>query len=79
MRSENYPRRYWIVLGCAFVCGAAFFLFAAALILQALAGDGSLEGNTLCLGLAFFALFMGCAFLGAGTLYRASFHAARSR
>ena len=73
MRQEFHLRRYWAVLGGSFICGAAFFLLAAALILQAWQGHGSHPGNILRVGLAIFSLFMGLFFATVGTLYHASF------
>ena len=73
MRSEFRPGRYWVVLGCSFMCGAVFFLLAAALILQAWEGHGSQPGNVLRIGLAIFSLFVGFFFVMVGTLYQASF------
>jgi hypothetical protein len=72
MRPENQSGRYWFVLAFALICGAAFFLFAVVLILQALAGHGSQAGNILRAGLAIFAFLMGCFFVTVGALYRAS-------
>lgn len=74
MHSEYHPDRYWRVLGCSFICGAAFFLLAAALILQAWQGHGSHSGNILRLGLAIFSFLVGIFFIAVGTLYHASFH-----
>jgi hypothetical protein len=79
MRSEYHPGRYWVVLGCSFICGAAFFLFGAALIFQAWLGHGSHAGNILRIGLAVFSVFIGFFFLAVGTLYRASFDESRDR
>jgi hypothetical protein len=78
MRSEYHPGRYWIVLGCSFICGAGFFLFAAVLIFQAWLGHGSHAGNILRIGLAVFSVFIGFFFLAVGTLYRASFNESRN-
>ena len=78
MRSEYHPGRYWIVLGWSFICGAAFFLFAAALIFQAWLGHGSHAGNILRIGLAVLSVFIGFFFLAVGTLYRASFNESRN-
>jgi hypothetical protein len=77
MRSGYHPGRYWIVLGCSFICGAAFFLFAAALIFQAWLGHGSHAGNILRIGLALFSVLIGFFFLAVGTLYRASSNESR--
>jgi hypothetical protein len=77
MRSEIHPGRFWFILGFAFVCGAASFLFAAVLTLYAFAGHGSQAGNILRGGLAISAFFMGCFFVTVGALYHASRNGAR--
>ena len=79
MRSEYHPGRYWTILGCSFTCGAAFFLLAAALLLQTWQGHGSHPGNILRVGLAIFALFVGFFFVTVGALYHASFHESNDR
>jgi hypothetical protein len=77
MRPENHSGRFWFVMGFAFVCGAASFLFAAVLILHAVAGHGSQAGNFLRAGFAIVAFVMGCFFVTVGGLYHASCNRAR--
>lgn len=73
MQSDSAPARLWLVLGFSFTCGLACLLLAGILILQALIGHGSQPGNILRVGLAIFALFLGCLFFVLGALYHASF------
>jgi predicted CDP-diglyceride synthetase/phosphatidate cytidylyltransferase len=77
MESEEHPLSYWFILIGAFAGGAAFILFAVALILQILNGHGSQAGNILRVALAVFSLFVGLFCVTVGTLYRLSFNDAR--
>jgi hypothetical protein len=73
MRSEQFPRSYWLVTVCSFVAAAAFVFFAIAMFLEAIYGHGGAAGNILRVGLAVASLFVGLFFLAVGTLYRLSF------
>jgi hypothetical protein len=73
MRSGHYPGRFWAIQLCAHAVGAAFILFAGALILEAVAGRGSNGGTILLVALAIFSLFVGLSFLAGAALYRIFF------
>jgi hypothetical protein len=77
MDSEGHSLSYWFILTGAFAGGAAFILFAIALILQIINGHGSQAGNILRVALAVVSLFVGLFCVTVGTLYRLSFDDAR--
>jgi hypothetical protein len=78
MRSEQYPRSYWLIMACSFAGAAAFVFLALALLLEAIYGHGGAAGNILRIGLAVGSLFVGLFLLAVGTLYRMSFDEERA-
>ncbi len=79
MRSEFHLGRYWAVLSFSFACGAAFFLLAAALLVQAWQGHLHQPSDILRLAFAVMSLLLGFFCVTVGTLYHASFRESSNR
>ena len=73
MRSEAHSLSYWFIPASSFAGAALFIVFAVSLIMQIVAGHGSVAGNLLRIAVAIVFLFVGLFLAAFGTLYRMSF------